>query len=396
MVRISVSASVLKWAMERSRRSLVDFRAKFPKLAEWLRGDSQPTLKQLEEFAKATHAPFGYFFLTEPPVERIPIPDFRTMPGADFARPSPELLDTIYMCQQRQEWYREHAQLMGEEPLVFVNSVRLGADIARTASSIRDALGLFEPLGVVARTNADALRIVLERVDALGVLVMVSGYVGANTRRRLDPEEFRGFALVDPFAPLVFVNGTDTKAAQLFTLIHELAHIWTGESGISDVSISPNTHFEVERWCNAVAAEVLAPLAGFRAALRPRAELFREAGRLADIYRVSTLVVLRRMLDAGRLTREEHDRAYHRESARLSALIAAREESGEGGTGGNYYATARFRLSTRFATAVIASTWEGRSTFTEAFRLLGCRNVRTLETLGERLGMAKYLSGGPV
>lgn len=396
MLRVAVNSSVLKWAIDRARLSVLDLSIRFPKLKLWLSGEELPTFRQLENFARITHAPFGFFFLAEPPDEPVPIPDFRTLRGKRVQRPSADMLDTIYVCQQRQDWYREHAQLMSEEPLTFVSSVRVGADIARTAASIRSALGLNEPLGAVARTNADALRVVLERVDAIGVLVMVSGYVGTNTRRRLDPEEFRGFALVDPLAPLVFVNGADTKAAQLFTLIHELAHIWTGESGVSDVTITPNTPLDVERWCNAVAAEVLAPLAGFKAALRPRAELFSEVQRLADIYRVSTLVVLHRMLDAGRLTRKEHDRAYGRESARLSALLAARKESGEGGTGGNYYATARYRLSTRFATAVIASTWEGQSTFTEAFRLLGCRNVRTLETLGERLGMTKYLSGGPV
>lgn len=387
---------MLEWACRRAGVSIdaLAKRATLKMLPEWLSEDEQPTVKQLEEFAKATHTPFGFFFLAEPPDEPVPIPDFRTMRGERVQRPSADMLDTIYVCQQRQDWYRQHAQLMGEEPLAFVSSVRVGANVVETAASIRQALRLDSPLSTYAGTNGEALRVLLERVDALGVLVMVTGYVGTNTRRRLDPDEFRGFALVDPLAPLVFVNGRDSKAAQLFTLIHELAHIWAGESGVSDVSASPRA--DVERWCNAVAAEVLAPLDEFREALRSNAEPLGEAQRLADIYRVSTLVVLHRMLDAGSLTREQHDRAYGRESARLSALLAEREESGAGGAGGNYYATARYRLSKRFATAVIASTWEGRSTFTEAFRLLGCRNVKTLETLGERLGMEAYLSGGPV
>lgn len=387
---------MLEWACGRAGVSIdaLAKRATLKKLPEWLSEDEQPTFKQLEDFAKATHTPFGFFFLEQPPDEPVPIPDFRTMGGERVQRPSADMLDTIYMCQQRQDWYRQHAQLMGEEPLAFVNSVRSGIDVVETAASIRQALRLDAPLSAIAGTTAEALRVLLERVDALGVLVMVTGYVGTNTRRRLDPDEFRGFALVDPLAPLVFVNGRDSKAAQLFTLIHELAHVWAGQSGVSDVSSSPGA--DVERWCNAVAAEVLAPLDEFRKTLRSNAEPLGEAHRLADVYRVSTLVVLHRMRDAGRLTREQHDRAYGREAARLSALLAEREESGAGGDGGNYYAAARYRLSKRFATAVIASTWEGRSTFTEAFRLLGCRNVKTLETLGEHLGMEACLSGGPV
>jgi Predicted Zn peptidase len=382
---------MLKWACRRAGVS-VDALAQRPalrKLPEWLSGDEQPTFKQLEAFAKATHTPFGFLFLPEPPDEPLPIPDLRTMRGERTERPSANMLDTIYTCQQRQDWYRENAQTMDEEPLTFVGSVQGGADVLETAAQIRAALGLETPLSELAATNAEVLRKLLDRLDALGVLVMVSGYVGTNTRRRLDPNEFRGFALVDPLAPLIFVNGQDSKAVQLFTLIHELAHIWAGQSGVSDVASSPR--HDVERWCNAVAAEVLVPLDEFRRVVRPGTQ----PERLAAKYRVSTLVILRRMLDAGFLTREEHDHAYDQELARLNALLARRKNANAGG-GGNYYATARYRLGKRFATAVIASAWEGRSTFAEAFRLLGCRNVKTLEALGERLGIGARLSGGPV
>jgi Zn-dependent peptidase ImmA (M78 family) len=395
LTRVLVKPEMLKWAGRRAGLRMEALTERFPKLPDWLRQASQPTFKQLEDFAKATHAPIGYLFLAEPPEEPMPIPDLRTHGGVRVRKPSANMLDTIYLCQQRQDWYRQHAQLMGEEPLAFVGSVRTSANVAHTAASIRAALGIDAPLNTVAKSTADAFRLLLDRTDDLGIMVMVSGIVGSNTRRPLDPDEFQGFALVDPLAPLAFVNGADTKAAQLFTLVHELAHVWVGESGVSDVTGASAPRIETERWCNAVTAEVLAPLADFKMALRPNADLWGEVKRLSDIFRVSTLVILHRMHDAGRLTREEHDRAYGKESARLSALIAAREESGEGG-GGNFYYTAKYRLGRRFASAVIASTWEGRSTFTEAFRLLGCRNVRTLEALGEHLGMAEYLSGGAV
>jgi Zn-dependent peptidase ImmA (M78 family)/transcriptional regulator with XRE-family HTH domain len=394
-MRVPVRPALLQWACRRAGVSVDALAERFPKLPEWLRQASQPTFKQLEGFAKATHVPFGYFFLAEPPEEPMPIPDLRTMGGARVREPSADMLDTIYLCQQRQDWYRQHARLMGEEPLAFVGSTPTGTNVVRAAASIRAALGLDAPLNSAARSTVDAFRLLLDRADDLGVMVMVSGIVGNNTRRPLDPEEFRGFALVDPLAPLIFVNGADTKAAQLFTLIHELSHAWSGESGVSDVTTASMPRVETERWCNAVAAEVLAPLADFKTALRPDADLWAETKRLAAVFRVSTLVVLRRMRDAGRLTREQHAAAYGKESARLSALMHARKESGE--TGGDFYRTAYYRLSTRFASAVIASTWEGRSTFTEAFRLLGCRSVKTLDNLARSIGMGNPTNweGGP-
>jgi Zn-dependent peptidase ImmA (M78 family) len=378
MNRVAVRPELLRWALERSGRSVEGLAAKFPRLAAWERGEAQPTLKQLEQFAKATFTPVGYLFLREPPVEEVPIPDFRTLPGALRDRPSPDLLDTLYLCQQRQEWYREFARTMGEAPLGFVGSAQIEDDVVATAGTMRHALGFDLAERERLPTWTEALRRFIEQADGLGVLVMVSGVVGSNNRRKLDPEEFRGFALADALAPLVFINGADTKAAQMFTLAHELAHVWLGESALSDVSPASTPSQHVESWCDRVAAELLVPLAALREVL-PRGVTLAEMPRLARRFKVSTLVILRRLLDARRLSREAFEAAYDAELQRLRALTKT--------SGGDFYLTLGARAGKTFARALVISTLEGRTSFTEAFRLLGFKKMATFRELGEGLGV---------
>ncbi|MFQ5505192.1 MAG: ImmA/IrrE family metallo-endopeptidase [Planctomycetota bacterium] len=379
MIRVKVRPELLRWARERAGFSAAMLLRRFPKLEAWERGEARPTLKQLESFAKATYTPVGFLFLQEPPVETVPIPDFRTVENVHVGHPSPDLLDTIYICQQRQEWYRDFARSMGEEPLAFVGSARPGADVEATANGIRDALGLDLEERRRFPTWTDALRRFIEQADEAGILVMVSGVVLNNNRRHLDPGEFRGFAIADDLAPLVFINGADTKAAQMFTLAHELAHVWLGQSALSDAQARWIPEHEVERWCNRVAAELLVPLAAVRAEYRSDAELRGEMERLARRFKVSTLVVLRRIHDAGGLTREELWAEYDRELDRLRALPR--------GSGGDFYLTQAARVSKRFARALVVSTLEGQTLHRDAFRMLGFSKLGTFQKLGRSLGV---------
>lgn len=381
MLRVDVNPDLLRWARERSGVEIATLEHRFPKLEAWERREAQPTFKQLEDFAQATHTPIGFLFLQEPPVERVPIPDFRTVPGARFHRPSPDLLDTIYLCQQRQDWYRDFARTNGDPPLTFIGSAKLTDEIPAVASKIRTTLGLDIDERRRMPTWEAALRSLIEQADDIGVLVMVSGVVGSNNRRKLDPQEFRGFALSDPLAPLVFVNGSDTKAAQMFTLAHELAHLWLGESGISDSQASTFPEQDTERWCNQVAAELLVPLKLVRSEHDRRAPLRDEAQRLARHFKVSTLVMLRRIHDTGAVTKKAFWDAYNSELQRLIEIA----KSGSGG--GDFYATLGVRTGKTFARALVSSTLEGRTSFTLAFRLLGFKKMATFDELGRSLGV---------
>lgn len=386
MMRVDVKPELLRWARERAGFSLDELMGRFPKLDLWEVEEAKPTLKQLEKFAKATYTPIGFLFLPEPPVEQIPIPDFRTINNESIARPSPNLLEMIYLCQQRQAWYREYASFAGIEPRGFVGSVRLDSPVEETAEQMRQALQFDLDARRDCPTWTDALRHFIAQADALGALVMCSGVVLNNNTRRLDPNEFRGFAMADGLAPLVFINGADTKAGQMFTLAHELAHLWLGESALSNSDPAemqdnprnaPAAGYAVERWCNRVAAELLVPLRVMRDEFRADEDPALEISRLARRFKVSTLVIIRRIFDAGGLSRKEFHRTYAAELERLLARPA--------GSGGDFYLTQAARVSKRFARALVESTLEGQTLYRDAFRLLGISKVETFHELGRSL-----------
>ena len=351
--------------------------AKFPKLREWMAGEREPTLRQVEQFARATNTAVGYYFLAEPPDEEIPIPDLRTVRDHAVSNPSGDLLDTIYLCQQRQDWFRDYARSAGLAKPEWIGSLGLSTRPEDTARKITSALS-FE----VERRGADlseAFKELRQSAEEAGVLVMVSGIVGSNTQRKLNPQEFRGFALADEYAPLVFVNGSDTRAAQIFTLAHELAHIWIGQSALDDVDLGKRYTNTLERWCNRVAAELLVPMQALRAEFNPDVELTAELQRLAHKFKSSGLVVLRRIHEADYLTWDEYRQAYQAEYERAMEKVS--------GTGGNFYNTQPARVSRTFAQAVIASTLEGHTSYTDAFQMLGFKKTSTFYELADRLGV---------
>ncbi len=365
MSRVEVSRDVLRWAVDRSGLPASALRRKFPKIQEWESGESQPTLHQLESLAKATLTPLGYFFLPAPPEERLPIPHFRTLDGGAPSRPSPELLHTVQSMQRRQAWMREFLIEQGQDRLPFVGSARRNESPHAIANRIRQALGFAEGWAAQHSTWTDALQALRDAMEAIGILVVVNGITGNNTHRKLDPREFRGFVLVDDFAPLVFVNGADGKAAQMFTLAHELAHVWFDSSAAFDLRELQPASDQTEQACNRVAAEFLISEVELRhlwPSIRQAQEPFQE---IARHFKVSVLVAARRALDLQLIRKSEFldfYRAYQEDERRLAAQ---RPE------GGNFYATQDGRVGRRFAKAVARGVKEGQLLYSEAFRLTG-------------------------
>ena len=379
MIRILVPPEMLRWACERAGYDVAHVAERMPQLQAWVRRERQPTLKQLEKLAKLTHTPLGYLFLPEPPDERLPVPDYRTVAGAAEARPSPDLLDTLYTMQRRQVWLRESLVENEVEPLAFVASARLADEPDAVGREMRRALDLDNAWAAGVRTWQEAVGELRRAIEQLGVMALINGVVGNNTQRRLSVEEFRGFALTDPYAPLIFVNGADAKSAQMFTLAHELAHIWLGIEGLSGFESLLPGGTDVEDWCNRAAAELLAPARELRARWRT---VRREASpfeALARTFKVSPVVAARRALDLDLVDRSTFFDFYER-------YVNREHKGATKSSGGDFYNNQNTRVGELFAIRVLSAAMEGRIGFKKAYDLTGLRGG-TFQKYARRLGV---------
>jgi len=370
-----INPAMLRWARGRVgldvNEAAIAAGVKPEQFQRWEEGDAQPTFRQAQHVASALHAPFGYLFLPEAPVDEPALPDLRTVGGAPAGRPSINLMETVQHAMQRQAWFAEYLQEQGSEPLPFVGRFNTSSAVARVAQDIRDVLGVDVEQG--QRNWETYYRELIEASERAGVLVMRSGIVGNNTHRKLDVGEFRGFAISHPLAPVVFINSSDAPSARLFTLLHELAHIWIGSSGISNVA--PGNTRREEITCNGVAGEFLAPSSVFAELWAAAAQdLAMRVAELAHRFHVSRFVVIRRALDMGLLDQATYSTFYR---AELDAFRAA-----EGG-GGSFYRNAGAKNSTRFARAVIAEAFSGRLLLRDAGRLLGVQPSKIRDFAGQ-------------
>jgi len=381
VTRVAVAPEVLRWACERSGDTVETFTERHPtvRLAKWINGEAAPTLKQLERFAKSTHVPFGYFFLPEPPEEHIPIPDLRTIRNEGISHPSPDLLDSIYLMQRRQAWLREDRMECEAELLEFVGSASLTENPEDIGREMRRMVGLADGWAAIVRTWQAAVGELRRAIEDLGVMAVINGVVGNNTHRKLDVAEFRGFALSDEHAPLVFVNGADAKSAQMFTLAHELAHIWLGESALTDVGLQSRPTQKIESWCDKAAAEFLVPAQELRAIWRDARHQESPFESVARRFKISPIVAGRRAMDLRLVSRDTFFKFY-------DEYLARERRRGSGSDGGNFYNNQNTRVGELFATRVIHAAKEGRLSFKEAYDLTGLHGG-AFQEYAHRLGV---------
>ncbi|WP_338577178.1 XRE family transcriptional regulator [Pseudomonas canadensis] len=370
-----INPAILSWSRQRAGLSEAQvakgLTVKLERVKAWEGGESLPSFTQAQKWAAVVHIPFGFLFLKTPPQERLPLPDLRTVGGVFPDKPSLNLLDTVRDVLRKQDWYLEYLQDHERSPLPFVGSFNSRSPIKDVVTDIRRVLGVTDDFARM--TYEDYFKALVSGAEEAGILVMRSGVALGNTHRKLDVSEFRGFAISNALAPVVFINSADAPTARLFTLMHELAHIWIGSTGVSDGS--SHSARQEEAFCNSVAGEFLAPELFFRTQWDSNVHWEQNLAPLAGRFRVSTLVIARRARDLSYISSDQYGAYYRR---------ILQEYRDKGGNGGDYYRTAAIRNSTRLSKAVLAEAQSGRILLRDAGKLLGVQPAK-LKTYGMKL-----------
>ncbi len=388
MAQALITPDVLMWARDRAQMSIDALSAKLPTKAErleaWEKGDLKPTFKQAQKLAHALHIPFGYLFLSAPPEETLPIPDLRTIGDNEPETISPAFRDLLNDVKRKQSWYRDYAIENGEEPFAYLGKFSAESSVGDVANSITEALSLNAAERAMCRDRAAYFKLLTEKIEAIGVLVMRNSIVGSNTHRPLSVQEFRGFAISDEYAPLIFINSSDANSAKIFTLIHELAHLWIDESGISSVDLAKADNNTTEKFCNAVSAEVLVPGNEFSEIWDNHLVLVENAITTATLFKVSTFVTARRAWDMNLIDARAFF-SYYREANEQFEEIRQKKRSESQG-GGNPFANTWSRNGKRFSKAVSEAALSGTLLLRDAGAMLNMNPNNVIE-FAENLGV---------
>jgi Zn-dependent peptidase ImmA (M78 family) len=359
---IELSPGVLDWAATQVGGEINDVAQKVSKRSAEKIVKGQLTYSQVLKYAKVTGVPLGFLFLDKPPEGRkLPVADFRTTPDANpLGRDFYEVFDDI---EFKHAWLKERLDSLDAEELPFVGKYETAWPAANElAVELRLTLEFNDAVMAEVRNPDQLFSALADKCEEIGIFVFKNGVVGNNTSKPLSVSQFRGFAIADKICPIIFVNGADAPAAWVFTLAHELAHIWLGDSGVSDAE--PGTSNKVENYCNSVAGEFLVP----RAKLNDLWEAFAtdsddvklDIGRRK--FRVSKTVVARRAFDIGLISKQVYLDIYN-----LARKAAKSEKTN---SGGDFYRLLAVRNSKSFSLTVANLAVSGNITLGQAGRLL--------------------------
>lgn len=355
---LHINTDILNWAIVRAGYDLHTFTEKYPKFEKIILGEKSPTIKQLEDFSKKVYVPFGYLFLPEPPEESLPIPFFRSEHSDEPI--GVNVYDTILLLQQRQSWLKNYLLDNDFDRLSFVGKYKHENNVKSIVDDIRKTLNLAENWAKDFGSWENALTHLTEVIENVGIITVFNGIVENNTHRSIPVNECRGFVLVDEIAPFMFINNADFKAAQMFTIVHELAHIWTGHSAGFDFRKMQPANNPIEILCDKVAAEFLVPANLFNTLWKQKPN---DIKYLSRYFKVSEIVIARRALDTQKWTRQTFFSFYNEYKQRE---FVKRENATDGG---NFYATAKKRLSVAFVAHIKQAVNSGQLLYRDAYKL---------------------------
>ena len=350
-----ISVAMIDWIAKQQGLSSDELAHRIaPKTQErFLNGEINKS--QADKLTKLAHIPFGFLFLQNPPATKPTLPDFRnTMDSVPLSHNFFDLYDDI---QGKLEWYQDYLMRHDMyEPIDFVGKYNTNTPLDTIVQDIRQSLVL-DNINLNKIKKDEYLKQITSRIENMGVLVFTNGVVGADNHRVLDIAEFRGFAIADKYTPAIFINGNDSKSAQLFTLIHELTHIYTGQTGISDWSYPFVNH--IERYCNKVASLVLMPTDVFM-------EKWQNSNidMLSDYFKTSKISVA---IKAHELNLIDDTMVCHIRDE-LNDFLRAQKEQKKGG--GNYYTNVPIRNSRKLTQMIVNDTINQHTPLAEAGRLL--------------------------
>lgn len=377
-----IRSHMIRWARERADLSVSDLAEKLDvtevRVSLWESGKKPISMGHAERLAKLALVPLGVLFADEPPNITLPIPDYRTQKSGSLADPSPELLETILDAQEKQDWYREFLLSEGQEPLSFVGKESLSSSPSHVAKTIYKVLGLTDDW-----RQGDwkkVLSFLINKAEDAGIVVLLNGIVRTNTHRPLDVGEFRGFVLTDEVVPLVFINGRDAKSAQMFTLIHEIAHILLGQSALVDAEMDIRRNVnKTELFCNQVAAEFLTPKDEYVLHWSYKRSIDENLDLLSKHFKVSRLVCISRAFQLDFIDWPTRQKLWGKEMEEIK--LRKRDSKG-----GDFHESQKFRTGRLIAQAVISEVHSNRMLFRDAFRLLGVSNVKSLRSFAQVVG----------
>ena len=365
-VEVTINPEVLDWALKRSGLSTEEVAKRFPKMQEWLSGSRKPTLPQAKKIAEAAHLPLGRLLLKNPTPEEIKLPDFRTVRNEEVGQIGPDLREVIQTAEQRLVWYAEYATEVGIEPPKLLGMVQPTSSAKQAANVVRKALG-WEDSG--HPQGPDKVLDLVNRMEDQGLLVMRNSVVGNSTSRRLDVHEFRGFTLREGQYALVFVNTSDSKTAQLFSLAHELGHVAKAAPGLSGDQGKNNA---VEQWCNRFAAALLMPESSLKKLAFDSRGLPEQLGATAPGFGVSREALLWRLVELELVDRQDANHAV-----KLLNKNTTPKSKADGAP--PFPVLVRSRVGRRFLSTVTEATLSGNLPAPTAAIFLGVRSKKSLQ-----------------
>lgn len=361
MTRTIPNPEVIAWAMERVHKEPRDFIGISKCAEQWVTGEKVPTVKQMQKLAGKTHVPLAYFYDDTVPSMSLQIPDYRTTYSGSAEEPSPELYDTINLMQSRQDWLSAYLEDSGNEPLSFIGTCAGDRDAKRAVSMIRSILSLEDGWARFLKAD-ETVRLLRRKIESTGVYTCAGSFFHHGSRP-YDVNEFRGFVLADDYAPIIFLNTQDARSAQLFTLVHEFAHLLFNETGVDDMVYEMP---EKEDLCDSVAAEVLVP-APLVFTFFDQAPTEEAVASLRKATKASEIVCLRRAHELGCIARDDFFRIYGAYKRRLEDIGSAKQKKTDRGP--SYYIVQKSMLGDLFADTVFEGVKSECLLFSDAYRL---------------------------